>query len=66
VLSHLPARLRGPVAVGLCAGLREGEIFGLRKEDVDLAGGVLMVALSWDAPRTKDGKAAPVPIARGT
>jgi integrase len=63
VLAHLPSRLRGPVAVGLYAGLREGEIFGLRKEDVDLAGGVLTVSRSWDAPRTKDAKAAPVPIA---
>ncbi len=63
VLGELPARLRGPVAVGLYAGLREGEIFGLRKEDVDRAAGVLMVSRSWDAPRTKDGKAWPVPIA---
>ncbi len=63
VLAQLASRLRGPVAVGLYAGLREGEIFGLRKEDVDLAGGVMMVSRSWDAPRTKDGKAAPVPIA---
>ncbi len=63
VLAQLPARLRGPVAVGLYAGLREGEIFGLRKTDVDLAGGVFMVSRSWDGPRTKDGKALPVPIA---
>jgi integrase len=63
VLAQLPPRLRGPVAVGLYAGLREGEIFGLRKEDVDLAGGVFMVSRSWDGPRTKDGKALPVPIA---
>src|SRR5512139_2199784 len=42
VLAQLAPRLRGPVAVGLYAGLREGEIFGLRKEDVDLAGSVLM------------------------
>jgi integrase len=63
VLTQLEAEWRGPVAVGLYAGLREGEIFGLRKEDVDLTHVLLMVSRSWDAPRTKDGKALPVPIA---
>jgi len=29
---------------------------------VDLKGGILMVWRSWEAPRTKDGKALPVPI----
>jgi integrase len=63
VLDRIDARWRGPVALALYAGLREGEIFGLRKVDVDLDEGLVMVARSWDAPRTKDGKALPVPIA---
>jgi len=63
VLLEVPQEWRGPTAVALCAGLREGEIFGLLKSDVDLEAGVLTVWRSWDAPRTKDGKAAPVPIA---
>ena len=65
VLTEVPERWRGPVAVGLYAGLREGEIFGMLKEDVDLAAGRLMVGRSWDAPRTKDGKTLPVPVAAG-
>ena len=63
VLDLVDAQWRGPVAVALYAGLREGEVFGLRKADVDLAAGLVMVARSWDAPRTKDGKSLPVPIA---
>lgn len=63
VLAEVPARWRGAVATTLYAGLREGEVFGLRKEDIDLRAGLLMVSRSWAAPRTKDGKALPVPIA---
>ncbi len=63
VLAEVPRRWEGPVATGLYAGLREGEIFGLLKEDVDLKAGILMVWRSWEASRTKDGKALPVPIA---
>jgi integrase len=63
VLAEVDEEWRSPVAVALYAGLREGEVFGLRKEDVDLEAGVLMIYRSWEAPRTKDGKALPVPIA---
>jgi integrase len=63
VLAEVPPEWQGPVATGLYAVMREGEIFGLRKEEVDLAAGVIMVSRSWDAPRTKDGKAQPIPIA---
>lgn len=54
---------KGPVAMALFTGLREGEVFGLLKRDVDLVQGLLMVWRSWEAPRTKDAKALPVPIA---
>lgn len=63
VLAAIPAPWRGAVATTLYAGLREGEVFGLRKEDIDLRAGLLMVSRSWDAPRTKDGKALPFPVA---
>lgn len=63
VIAQVSQQWRGPVAVGLYAGLREGEIFGLMKRDIDLAHGIIMVSRSWDAERTKDGKMAPVPIA---
>jgi integrase len=56
VLEHVPDEWRGPVAVGLYAGLREGEIFGLRKLDVDLERGTIMVCRSWEAERTKEGR----------
>jgi integrase len=62
VLAQVAPTWRGPVAVALYAGLREGEIFGLLKRDVDLQAGLLMVWRSWDSPRTKDAKALPVPI----
>jgi integrase len=63
VLAEVPEVWKGPVATALYAVMREGEIFGLLKEHVDLKAGVIMVRRSWDAPRTKDGKALPVPIA---
>ncbi len=63
VLAEVPDEWQGPVAVGLYGGMREGEIFGMLKADVDLQRGVMMVWRSWDEPRTKDGKAMPVPIA---
>jgi integrase len=63
VLAEVPEQWRGAVAVALYAGLREGEVFGMLKEDVDLAAGRMMVGRSWDAPRPKGGKTLPVPIA---
>ena len=63
VIAASDAEWRGVLATALYTGLREGEIFGLLKADVDLAHGVLMVSRSWDAPRTKDGKPRPLVIA---
>ncbi len=55
-------------AVAFYAGLRRGELIGLRREDVDLATGVLRVERGWDciegpvAPKSRQGKRK-VPIA---
>ena len=32
-----------PIAIGLCAGLRRGEMLGLRRSDVDLSSGIIRV-----------------------
>lgn len=47
--------------LGLYAGLRAGEIFGLRWQDVDLLRGVLTVAKSYRS-QTKSGVARSVPM----
>ena len=47
--------------LGLLSGLRAGEIFGLRWQDVDLQRGVLSVAKSYRS-QTKSGIARSVPI----
>jgi integrase len=48
------------------AGLRRGELMALRREDVDLAAGVIHVRHGWDAVEgeisTKSGKDRRVPI----
>ena len=55
-------------ATALYAGLRRGELQALRWEDVDLAGGVIHVRLSWDpqageiAPKSRAGiRRVPIP-----
>lgn len=48
LLQALPAFERAVYATALYAGLRRGELAGLRWSDVDLAGGVLRVERSYD------------------
>jgi integrase len=48
LLAALPDDLRPIYATAFYAGLRRGELRGLRWDDVDLAGGVLRVVRSWD------------------
>ena len=49
-------------ATAIYAGLRRGELIGLRREDVDLATGVLRVRRGWDmldgeiAPKSRQGR----------
>ena len=54
---------RGIFAVAIYAGLRKGEIFGLRKSDVDLRNQSITVARSYDSDTTKGGHADVIPIA---
>jgi len=48
LLTALPARDRPLWATATYAGLRRGELMGLRWRDVDLAGGVIEVRRAWD------------------
>jgi len=65
VLAELRPGDRDMVAVAVYAGLRKGELFGLRKRDVDLDRGLLMVAQSYDRGTTKGRREESVPIAPG-
>ena len=53
LLGALPAEDRALWATAFYGGLRRGELRALRVEDVDLAGGVILVSHGWDA---KEGR----------
>lgn len=53
VLSHVAHDWRGFMAAAIYTGMRKGELCGLRKADVDLASGVIVVARSYDRDTTK-------------
>src|SRR4051812_11349524 len=63
LLAQLSPTDRRIVAVALYAGLRKGELFGLRKADVDVGRKLLMVRRSYDHETTKGGREEAVPIA---
>jgi integrase len=65
VLAELRPDDRDMIAVAVYAGLRKGELFGLRKRDVDLGRGLLLVAQSYDRGTTKGRREERVPIAPG-
>jgi integrase len=70
LLDALPdAHDRAMWGTALYAGLRRGELLGLRWEDVDIAGGQVRVERSWDvseghavSPKSREGRRT-VPIA---
>ena len=62
LLSHVP-EWRGLFAAALYTGMRKGEPFGLRRADVDLAEGRIVVRRSYDRASTKGGHADALPIA---
>jgi integrase len=63
VLGHVSPLWRGFTATAIYAGLRKGELCGLRKADVDLDGGFITVRRSYDRETTKGGHADVIPIA---
>src|SRR5260370_586364 len=62
MLEETPEDWRPLFACGPALGLRKGELFALRKSDVDLARGTLTVARSHERDTTKTGAAAVLPI----
>lgn len=68
MIAALEPAERGLWATAMYAGLRRGELIGLRREDIDLATGVLHVRRGWDmvegavAPKSRQGRRK-VPIA---
>jgi integrase len=62
VLFHVPPRWRAAFATGVYAGLRKGEIFGLRKADLDLEQRLIHVRRSHGADTTKGGHEDVIPM----
>jgi len=63
VLEHVPGLGRPFTAIAIYAGLRKGELCGLRKCDVDLDAGLITVRCSYDRETTKGGHADVIPVA---
>ena len=63
LLAELGPADRPLIATALYAGLRKGELFGLKKRDVDLARRLLTIRRSYDNDTTKGGREEAVPIA---
>jgi len=63
LLAQLSPQDRSIAAVALYAALRKGEVFGLRKSDVDLKRRLFMVRRSYDHETTKGAREEAVPIA---
>ncbi len=63
VLHSLALRWRPLFATAIYTGLRKGELFGLKKIDVDLDARLLTVIRSHDRDTTKGGHGAVIPIA---
>jgi len=63
VLAAVHPKWRDLFATAIYAGLRKGELCGLRKSDVDLEIGVIMVRRSYDRVTTKGRRSDAIPIA---
>lgn len=61
-LAHATRAWRGEIACAVYAALRKGEVFGLRKEDVNLLARTMTVRRSYDQPSTKTDEEATIPI----
>jgi integrase len=62
-LAAVPDSWRAIFAAAVYTGLRKGELFGLRKVDVDLAHRTITVCRSYERETTKGGHADAIPIA---
>jgi len=63
LLPFVPEYWLGVFVTALYTGMRKGEIFGLRKRDVDLNADLIIVARSYDHETTKGKHADALPIA---
>ncbi len=63
-LSACQGQYRQLFATALFTGMREGELFGLRKQDVDWSSSEVTVRKSWDSETTKSRRELVIPIAR--
>jgi integrase len=63
VLASVPPKWRSPLATAVYTGLRKGELFGLKKADVDFSIGMIFVRRSYDRETTKGGHEDGIPIA---
>ncbi len=63
LLVHLDVHWRPLFAAALFTGMRKGELLGLRKRDVNLRDGTILVGRSYDHDTTKGGHADLIPIA---
>ena len=63
LLAEVPSEWRSLFAAALWTGMRRGELFALRKSDVDLRLGTILVARSNARDTTKGGHADLIPIA---
>lgn len=63
LLEQAPDDWRDLFATALYTGMRKGEPFGLRKRDVDLELGLMVVTRSYESETTKGGHADLIPVA---
>ncbi len=63
LLARLAPAWRPLFATAIWTDMRKGELFGLRKSDVDLEAGTITIRRSYDSDTTKGGHADVIPIA---
>lgn len=63
LLPHVPEEWRGIFVAAIYTGGRKGDLFGLRKSDVDLDHRILVFSRSYDHETNKGGHADAIPIA---
>jgi len=64
VLANVPTKWRPLFATAIYTGLRKGELFGLKKADLDFQIGMIFVRQSYDRDTTKGGHEDGIPMAK--